>query len=94
MMISPESFKKDNETKTLRELINVKNHLLKEINDYEERKILIDNPIFIDDDMVKPSPQLRYRMNIEYLTGILELIIEKEKDFKYGEMIFTNLDNN
>lgn len=90
MMVSPESFKKINEEKTLKELIDVKNSLLEEITDYETRKILVDNPIFTDDDMVKPSPQLRYRMNIDYLKEILELISEKEQNFEYGAMIFEN----
>ena len=90
MMVSPESFKKNNEEKTLKELINVKNSLLEEITNYETRKILVDNPIFTDDDMVKPSPQLRYRMNLDYLKEILELISEKEQNFEYGTMIFEN----
>ena len=90
MMVSPESFKKNNEEKTLKELINVKNSLLEEITAYETRKILVDNPIFTDDDMVKPSPQLRYRMNLDYLKEILELISEKEQNFEYGTMIFEN----
>lgn len=78
MMVSSSFYREKNENKSLKELIVEKNNLIDFINEYEQNKILSETPKFMEDDMVKPSPRTRYRMNLDYLKEIVDLIKEKE----------------
>jgi len=67
---------------SLEELLDLRNHLLRLIKDYEERFILSEigklNPR--QEDLIEPSPLKRFEMNNKYLVEVTKLIIEKTKD--------------
>lgn len=82
MMISPEGFKKDNENKSLRDLIITRNELISYMQEFENRKILSDNKISIEDDYAKPSPSTVYYCYNLYLKEITDLIVNKRREFE------------
>lgn len=67
---------------SLEELIDLRNHLLRLIKDYEERFILSEigklNPR--KEDLIEPSPLKRFENNNKYLIEVTKLILEKTKD--------------
>lgn len=67
---------------SLEELIDLRNHLLRLIKDYEERFILSEigklNPK--KEDLIEPSPLKRFENNNKYLIEVTKLILEKTKD--------------
>ena len=79
MMISPESFAEMHQGKSLKELIAVRDELMKEIKDYESGKIPEE------EYLVLPSPEVRYSCNLEYMTEICRLVeaaYRAERDFE------------
>lgn len=79
MMVSSSFYREKNENKTLKELITEKNNLITSINEYEQNKILPETPVFTDEDYVKTSPRTVYRISLDYLKEILDLINKKKK---------------
>ena len=69
MMIDGVAFRKKHENKSLQELIEVRNELIRSIMDYE------NNNIPEDEMYTKPSPKVKYDMHNEYLKEIVDLIL-------------------
>ena len=72
MMNSPEGYKKENENKTLEQLVLERTKLFNEIVEYEQKHIMNNEP----EEIVKPSPKDIYNMHNLYLKEITDLIIE------------------
>lgn len=82
MMVSPESYRKEYASLTLKELIKERNELLEEMHEYEDTYILNKLPdllpsILPDDAIIDPSPEVVYSCDNLYLKEITDLIIEK-----------------
>jgi len=75
-MISPDSYKRDNESKSIEELVLQRGRLYSEIADYEKKHIINKEP-FEYDEVAKPSAKDIYNMDNLYLKEITDLIIEK-----------------
>ena len=71
MMISPDLYRDEKQTKTYEELIKEKDKLVKYIRDFEINKIPMD------DYLMNPSPEVIYQCNLEYLSELCILIKEK-----------------
>ncbi|MBQ8472558.1 MAG: hypothetical protein IJ501_03545 [Bacilli bacterium] len=71
MMISPDLYRDEKQTKTYEELIKEKDKLVKYIRDFEINKIPMD------DYLMNPSPEVLYKCNLEYLSELCILIKEK-----------------
>ena len=85
MMNSPEGYKKENENKTLEQLVLERTKLFNGIVEYEQKHIMNNEP-YSADEIVKPSPKDVYNMHNLYLKEITDLIIEKSG--------FINVDKN
>lgn len=72
MMISPECFIMKYENKSYRELIKVRDKLIREIRHFEKCGDEISEEI-----ICYPSPETVYRCNLEYLPKLCELISKK-----------------
>jgi len=72
MMISPQSFIKEFKNKSYKELLEERENLLRSI--YEFEKNGVDNKL---GDFIKPSPNVIYQVNLEYLGELCRLISEK-----------------
>lgn len=80
MMISPEGYMEELREKSYRDLLSIREELLDEIRAFESRSY---DPEL---DMIKPSPEVIYQMNLEYLGKLCELISEKyNKEYVQGE---------
>lgn len=73
MMDSPEVFADECREKSYRQLLAIRDELIKEI--YEFEKTGVSSPE--DISVIAPSPETVYRCNLEYLAKICELISEK-----------------
>ena len=73
MMMSPESFVGQYEESTYDELLEIREQLLEEIYYYEKGT---DE----GEEMILPSPETRYLLNLEYLGKLCELIIQKYRE--------------
>lgn len=71
MMISPKSFIIEYGDKPYKELLSVRDRIIKDTCHFEKHK---DDPIEI---MRCPSPEVVYQCNLEYLAKLCELIAEK-----------------
>ena len=79
MLNSPEGYRKENENKSIEELILERTKLFNEMVEYEQKHIINNEP----EEVTKPSPKDIYNMHNLYLKEITDLIIEnykKEKD--------------
>ena len=75
MMISPGAFIAQYSRCSYAELIDIRNELMKEIFDFEaQEKSGIRN---VEDWMISPGPDVRYQMNMDYLSELLKLMGEK-----------------
>lgn len=80
MMISPETFAEELKNKSYEELLKIRGELIAEILYFEEHiEEQMQNEIIIS-----PSPDISYKMNLEYLGEICRLISEKFNE-KYEE---------
>ena len=73
MMNSPEGYKKENESKSIEELILERTKLFNEMVEYEQEHIINNEP----EEVTKPSPKDIYNMHNLYLKEITDLIIDK-----------------
>ena len=80
MMISPESFIKEYENLPYSELLPVRDELIEAVKAFEEHSY---GP---EEELVHPSPAIRYQCNLEYLGRICGLIAEKyNQEYVWGE---------
>ena len=79
MMISPEGFAAMQREKSYAELLEVRDELIDVIREFEEGPA----PSII----ISPSPEVIYKMNLEYLKKTCELIL-----VKYNEEFMHELD--
>lgn len=84
MMISPESYRKQQEGKSLKELVKERNRLLSNMQKYERENILHKNDKPTD-FVVHPSPGTIYLVSNDYLIQITELIRDKMHKVNCGE---------
>ncbi len=75
-MLSPESFKRNHENLSIKELIRVRRDIIYRLNEYEDVYIIGQEQ---ERDVLEPSPSTRYAMNNEYLKVITTLIEEKRE---------------
>lgn len=73
MMNSPEGYKKENENKSIEELILERTRLFNEMVEYEQKHIINNEP----EEVAKPSPKDIYNMHNLYLKEITDLIVNK-----------------
>lgn len=78
MMISPEDYKKNNESNSIEELVLQRERLYSEIATYEKKHI-INKESYEYDEIAKPSAKDIYNMDNLYLKEITDLIIERNK---------------
>lgn len=71
MMISPEGFISEYEDKAYRELLSVRDKLIRKLRSFEKNK---NDPgeVYID-----PAPEVIYQCDLEYLAMLCKLIAEK-----------------
>ena len=74
MMISPESYVDELKDKSYKELLKNREELLECIYTFENGKI--DKKEF----MIKPSPDVKYQMHLEYLGELSKLIADKYRE--------------
>jgi len=80
MMISPQSFVESYKNKSYKELLPVRDKLMKEIRAFERRTY---NPELV---MISPSPEVIYQCNLLYLGELCALIAEKyNQEFIWGD---------
>ena len=79
MMMSPETFKKEHENDSYKELIKVREELLADIKEFEK------NPGNTDAFMF-PSPRDIYLFNLEYLEKLCGMIADKYLE-EYGNFV-------
>ena len=69
--------------KDLKELVRIQQDIIKVILDFENKYILKTNKYAFDDNIVEdPSPTTIWKIRLEDLNKITELIIEKAKKFE------------
>ena len=86
MMICPESYIEEHKNDTFEQLIEERNELIKEIK-HLEGFIFGDIPI-PDEEYYHPTPDVRYQMNLEYLSALCKFICEKyNKEVVWGESL-------
>lgn len=78
MVNSLEKYRKENETKSIQELVIERIRLFSEIAEYEE-KYIINKEEFVQDEKVKSNIKDTYNMNNLYLKEITNLIAAKSK---------------
>ena len=80
MMVSPESFIKEYENMSYSELLPVRDELIEAVRAFEEHAY---DP---EEELVHPSPEVRYQCNLEYLGRLCGLIAEKyNQEYVWGE---------
>lgn len=84
MMNSPEGYKKENENKSIEELILERTKLFNEMVEYEQKHIIKNEP----EEVTKPSPKDIYNMHNLYLKEITDLIIEKAKQKRFEDYMY------
>jgi hypothetical protein len=75
MMISPETYIMDHENDSFEELIKERDYLAKEIKKLE--KIVYSDEKKDSSWLVKPGPDVRYQMYLEYLAKLCKFISTK-----------------
>lgn len=73
MIIPPFIYEKEHKNDTLKELIKERNRLIREIKYFEKHK----EELMSYETMMFPSPDLLYKVNLEYLIVICEYILDK-----------------
>lgn len=76
MMISPQEFEDDLKNESLKNLIKIKNSLIREIKYFEKNK----DVILAQEVTICPSEEVIYKMNLLYLDVCDKLIAEKAND--------------
>lgn len=84
----PEEYKKENENKSLEELVTLRIKLFNEIVEYEQKHIM-DNQPYTNEEVAKPSASDIYNMNNEYLKVITDLIWEKKTGRKFNSLAYS-----
>ena len=80
MMISPDVYVEGYRNKSYKELLMVRDELLKEIRAFENHTY---SSVF---EMIHPSPEVVYQCNLEYLGKLCELIAEKyNQEYVWGD---------
>ena len=80
MMISPEGFIESHKNKSYKELLPIRDKLMKEIRAFERRTY---DPEL---EMISPSPEVVYQCNLLYLGKLCELIAEKyNQEYIWGD---------
>lgn len=74
MMISPEMYVEELKEKSYKELLEKREELLKKIYSFEAGKI--EESEFL----MKPSPDVKYQMHLEYLGELSLLIADKYRE--------------
>ena len=74
MMISPQSFVDEFEDESYASLLEERDKLMLEIKYFEKHREEIMNS---DEDVICPSPDVVYQMNLEYLGSLCMLISKK-----------------
>lgn len=85
MMISPGTYKMQNEDKSLKELIKERKKLINEIFEYEKDYINGDKKEELE-VMINPDPDTRYYCNNLYLKEITDLIIQRRNEIDDAEL--------
>ena len=68
MMISPKSYVEDKKDKSYKQLIEERNELIREIQEFERKKLIGDRTG--DEWDIDPSPDVIYQCNLEYLAEL------------------------
>ena len=84
MMISPESYTGMHRNASFEQLIAERNRLLREIRRLE--KIVFSEDRSADDWRIKPGPDVRYQMELEYLARLCLMIRTKYNRFLHKQM--------
>lgn len=84
MMSSPEEFAEMRKDKSYAELVKEKNELLAEITRFENGEIHTGTRV------MNPPPEVIYQCNLEYLSELCKLIVDKYRD----EYVWAYLNNN
>ena len=92
MMVSPEGYRRENETKTLEELIMQRTKLYNEIVEYEKTHVL-SNKENSQKEIIQPSPKTIYDMRNLYLNVLTDLIIEKNRQANLKNFMYNLADN-
>ena len=80
MMISPEMFVAEYQDKKYKDLIPVRDELIKDIREFETQTY---DPKM---NAICPSPDVMYQMHLQYVGKLCELISEKyNKEYIWGE---------
>ena len=83
MIISPEIFAEMQREKKYKELLEVRDELLRSVKSFEEDLFKGNIELF---HVIEPDPELVYQFNMEYLGKVCELISEKyNEEFIWGE---------
>ena len=81
MMISSESFIEEHKNKSYKELLVVRDELIKDIIAFEK-----DTERQGEEWMIMPSPEVRYQCNLEYLGRLCQLIADKyNREYVWGD---------
>lgn len=72
MMISPMVYNELHKDDTLEDLIKERNYLIKALKEFEKNKEEL-----MKDAIIKPTPDMIYKMNLEYLSHLCFLIEQK-----------------
>ena len=84
MMISPETYIGMHEDASFKQLIKERNQLLREIRRLE--KIVFSEDRSADDWRIKPGPDVRYQMELEYLAQLCLMMRNKYNRFLHERM--------
>lgn len=85
MMISPESYVMMHESDSFEELIKERKSLQREIAHLE--KIVFDEKRESEEWMYRPSPDVMYQMNLDYLSALCKFMSEK-----YNKLVWVEED--
>jgi len=81
MMISPEMFAKQYKDKKYADLLEIRDQLVEEIEEFEEL-----TPEEQKRGFMEPSPEVVYQMNLKYLGELCKLIADKyNSEYVWGE---------
>ena len=72
MMISPLVYDELHKNDTLEDLIKERNYLIKALKEYEKNKSEL-----VQNVLMQPTPDVIYKMNLEYLSHLCYLIEQK-----------------
>ena len=88
MMISPETYVSRFKNCTLKQCIQERDELLAELKEFEL------NPVYDRDARMHPTPMVQYRVQIEYLKALCDLIADKvaKEDPDYEPEILSSIE--